>query len=371
VQNLIDLFVEGNLSGGRVEMTQTLRFLDDQLAQREKDLEAAEARRVAFEQKFLGLMPGQGSIGSRIEAARTEMDNIDQQLVAANSSLSAVNSQLVGIAPTVAAPSITINNGGVSSDGSTAGRIATLQGQIADGMARGWTEQHPDIVSARSQIARLQAQAAREPRSAAVIGATQPNPMYVTLKSMAAERGAQAAALNARRGQISGDLAQLTAKQTAEPGVAAQEAQLNRDYDVLKTQYDKLLQDREDVRLRSAVTNKTDSVKFQVIDPPSLPRVPVAPNRPLLLTIILLFAVGAGVAIAFAKGQLQMTYPTARALETATGLPVIGTVSDVLTPVARLRQQVQLKWFAGLGAGLGGFYALLMAIEFIQRSGIA
>jgi polysaccharide chain length determinant protein (PEP-CTERM system associated) len=371
VQNLIDLFVEGNLAGGRVEMTQTLRFLDDQLAQREKDLEAAEARRVAFEQKFLGLMPGQGSIGSRIESARTEMDNIDQQLVAANSSLSAVNSQLVGIAPTVAAPSITINNGGVSSDGSTAGRIATLQGQIADGMARGWTEQHPDIVSARAQIARLQAQALREPRSAAVTGATQPNPMYVTLKSMAAERGAQAAALNARRAQISSDLAQLTAKQTAEPGVAAQEAQLNRDYDVLKTQYDKLLQDREDVRLRSAVTNKTDSVKFQVIDPPSLPRVPVAPNRPLLLTIILLFAIGAGVAIAFAKGQLQMTYPTARALETATGLPVIGTVSDVLTPVARLRQQVQLKWFAGLGAGLGGFYALLMAVEFIQRSGIA
>jgi hypothetical protein len=140
---------------------------------------------------------------------------------------------------------------------------------------------------------------------------------------------------------------------------------------VLKTQYDKLLQDREDIRLRSAVQNKTDSVKFQVIDPPSLPRVPVAPNRPLLLTIILLFAVAGGVAIAFAKGQLQMTYPTARALETATGLPVIGTVSDVLTPVAKLRQQVQLKWFAGLGAGLAGFYALLMAVEFIQRSGIA
>ena len=135
VQNLIDLFVEGNLAGGRTEMTQTLRFLDDQLAQREKDLEAAEAKRVAFEQKFLGLMPGQGSIGSRIDAARTEMDNIDQQLVAAQSSLSAVNGQLTGIAPTVAAPSITINTGGATSDGTTAGRIAALQGQIADGMA--------------------------------------------------------------------------------------------------------------------------------------------------------------------------------------------------------------------------------------------
>jgi polysaccharide chain length determinant protein (PEP-CTERM system associated) len=372
VQNLIDLFVEGNLAGGRIEMTQTLRFLDDQLRQREKDLEAAEARRVAFEQKFLGLMPGQGSIGSRIDAARNEMDNIDQQLVAANSSLSAVNSQLAGIQPTVAAPSITINNGGASSsDGSTAGRIAALQGQIADGMARGWTEKYPDIVAARAQIARLQAQAAREPHSAAVTGATQPNPMYVTLKTMAAERGATVAALSARRTQLANDLAQLTAKQTEEPGVAAQEAQLNRDYAVLKEQYDKLLGDREEVRLRSAVQNKTDSVKFQVIDPPNLPRVPVAPNRPLLLTVILLFAVAAGIAVAFAKGQLQMTYPTARALETATGLQVVGTVSDVLTPVARLRQQLQFKWFAGLGAGLGGFYALLMAIEFIQRSGIA
>jgi hypothetical protein len=95
-------------------------------------------------------MPGQGSIGSRMDAARNEMDNIDQQLVAAQSSATAVNAQLAGIPQTVAAPSITINAGGApASDGTTAGRIAALQAQIADGMARGWTEKHPDIVPAR------------------------------------------------------------------------------------------------------------------------------------------------------------------------------------------------------------------------------
>src|SRR5687768_4230053 len=62
VQNLLDFFVEGNLAGDRIETGQTLAFLDEELRRRETDLAAAEERRVAFEQRFLGVLPGEGSI---------------------------------------------------------------------------------------------------------------------------------------------------------------------------------------------------------------------------------------------------------------------------------------------------------------------
>src|SRR3546814_17405479 len=54
VQKLIDSFVEENMAGDRHETRQTLEFLDAQLAEREKQLRAAEQKRLDFEQQYLG-----------------------------------------------------------------------------------------------------------------------------------------------------------------------------------------------------------------------------------------------------------------------------------------------------------------------------
>ena len=70
VQKMIDIFVEENLSGDRDETSQTIKFLDAQLAQREQQLQEVEQKRVQFETENLGLLPGIGSISQRMEAAR-------------------------------------------------------------------------------------------------------------------------------------------------------------------------------------------------------------------------------------------------------------------------------------------------------------
>ena len=191
------------------------------------------------------------------------------------------------------------------------------------------------------------------------------------MRAMAAEREAQAAAASARKNQIQSAMLQLSQKQSAEPEAAAEQARLNRDYEVLKRQYDKLLEDREQVRLRSDVQSKTDAINFRIIDPPSKPTIPVAPNRPLLLSLILVVAIAGGVAAAFTKGQLQMTFPTQGRLEQATGLPVLGSVSEVLTAAAKAERKQRMKWFAGAGGALAASYGILMLVEFWQRSTVA
>ena len=70
----------------------------------------------------------------------------------------------------------------------------------------------------------------------------------------------------------------MTASQAMEPGVAAEAQRISRDYDVLRDQYEKLLQDREELRLRGQVETERSAVKFEVIDPPTSPRVPAAPS---------------------------------------------------------------------------------------------
>ena len=258
---------------------------------------------------------------------------------------------------------------GMDGGGATAsGRIAGLEAQISQSLARGWTEQHPDVVAIRQQITRLRPAAAAERRSGT---AGIPNPAYVSLRAMMAEREAALAAATARRNQIRSDLAELGSRQSTEPGLAAEQTRVIRDYEVLKQQYDQLLANREQVRLRSDVQTRTSPLTIQVVEPPSVPGVPAAPNRPLFLSLILIVAIGGGIAVAFVSGQLQTTFPTQSRLAALTGLPVFGTLSEVVTPPERLRRRQRLLWLGGAGAALGGSYAILILIEFWQRSQVA
>jgi hypothetical protein len=198
-----------------------------------------------------------------------------------------------------------------------------------------------------------------------------PNPSYVSLRTIIAEKEGQVQAASSRKSQLQSESAQLTAKQASEPGVAAEQAKMNRDYDVLKRQYDKLLEDREQLRLRSDVQSKTDTVKVKVVDPPSHPIVPISPNRPLLLTAILFVALGAGAGAAFVAGQIQTTFPTQGKLAAATGIPVLGTIGLVWTEARRAEAKAKLAWLAGGAGALAAGYAILMAVEFWQRSQVA
>jgi polysaccharide chain length determinant protein (PEP-CTERM system associated) len=367
VQNLLDLFVEENLAEDRAETGQTLTFLDEELKRREEQLQEAEQRRMEFDTRFLGMLPGEGSLAQRMAAARMELSNIDQQLMSAQSSLAAIRGQLGGIAPSLP------GTGGGGSGGYASQQLGTLEAQLSQARAKGWTDRHPDVVSARAQIERLrpQAQAERRSRRSGDDAGGVPNPAYTSLRAMAAEKEAQAAAASARKAQLQAAMAQLADMQNSAPGIVAEQARLNRDYEVLKRQYDKLLEDREQVRLRSDVQSKTDAIQFRIIDPPSKPIVPIAPNRPLLLTLIFFVALIGGLAAAFAKGRIQTTFPTQHRLEQVTGLPVLGTVGEVYTAERKLAERKRLKVFAGAGGALAAAYAILMLVEFWQRSTVA
>lgn len=358
VQKLIDIFVEENLAGDRDETTQTLGFLDAQLEQRQKQLQDAEAKRTDFQNRYMGSLPGTGSLTDRMSAARTQMAQVDGDLAAAQSSLAAVNGQMAGTPQSVAGI-----GGGAA--GPARARLAAIQGQIAEARGRGYTDNHPDMIALRSQLGAAQAAARGEPLSAG--GGGSPNPLYLSLRSMQADKQSQVAALTMRRTQLQGDLDLIDSKLAGDPAVAAEQGQIERNYTVLKDQYDKMLADREDIKLRGQAQTQTDAIKFSVIDPPTAPRVPTAPNRPLLLTGVLIAAIGAGIAAAFAFGQLQTTYPTAGKLEKATGLPVIGSIGEMVTAAQTAARRRKLLYFGGGAAALGVAYVALLGVEMVSR----
>jgi polysaccharide chain length determinant protein (PEP-CTERM system associated) len=357
-QKMIDIFREENLSGGRGEMTETLEFVNGQLAQREKELEAAEQRRLAFEAKNPDMVAGGQAGLQRLEAARTELRGIDADLAAAQSALAAINGQRAGTPATLP---------GAPGQGGPRGSLAQAQADLASMRARGLTDNHPDVIALKSQIAMVRTAVKGEGANAGGV----PNPAYSSLQSIKADRQAGVAALEARRATVQTDIAQLTARQINDPEVAAQAQRIGRNYDVLRQQYDKLLQDREELRLRGEVKTEREAIKFEVVDPPTTPRAPIAPNRPLLLLAVLIVGIGAGVGTAFGMGQLRATFATAGKLEKAIGLPVLGSISRTLTEAGDAARRRQRKFFVAGAAALGGLFVLLMAVEFVQRGMVA
>jgi polysaccharide chain length determinant protein (PEP-CTERM system associated) len=351
VQKLIDIAAEENIAGDRAETSKTLKFLDAQLEARQTQLQEAEAKRVAFETQNMGMLPGSGSASMRMEAARAEMSQIDSQLIQARSASAALSSQLAGTPRTLA-----------GTGGGGGGPLAAAQGELASMKARGYTDSHPDVIAIRNQISILRSQGGGGGGAGGM-----PNPAYASLQSMLAERQASVTALTARKTALQSEIGEFTAKQISQPGVAAEYSRISRDYEVLKAQYDKLLADREAIRLRGQVETETGTVQFQVVDKPGVPSAPAKPNRPLLLAMVLLAGIGAGAGTAFALGHLQTSFPTAAKLEKASGLPVIGSISQMLTSAQRTERRRKLVQFAGGSVALLGAFVVLLVIEFIQR----
>lgn len=358
VQKLIDIFREENIAGNRGDVADTLVFLDQQLEERKRELESAEQRRLAFEAEHPELIGGSTAISSRLAAARAEMRGVEADLAAAQSALAAINGQLAGTPRTL----VTSGEGGGSR-----GALMQAQSQLASMRARGLTDSHPDVVAAERQVALLRRQVAAEGPN----GSGTPNPAYTSLVSIRAEREANVQALTARKAALQSDISAMIADQASEPAVAAEANRISRDYEVLKTKYDELLQDREEMRLRGQVENERSSFKFDVIDPPTTPRKPAAPNRPLLLFGVLFAGLGAGAGAAFGVSLLRSTFATAEKLENAIGLPVIGAVSLNLTEAARALRAKRMRMFAAASGALGGLFVILLAVEFLQRGMVA
>ncbi|MGH7070781.1 MAG: XrtA system polysaccharide chain length determinant, partial [Acetobacteraceae bacterium] len=97
-------------------------------------------------------------------------------------------------------------------------------------------------------------------------------------------------------------------------------------YNVLKKDYEELLSRREAMRISTAADREADKVKMSVVDPPDLPRIPVAPKRALLFSGVLVLGLGAGIALASVLVQLDQSFATIQSLRSL-GPPVLGGVS--------------------------------------------
>jgi len=108
-----------------------------------------------------------------------------------------------------------------------------------------------------------------------------------------------------------------------------------------------LVQRREQALIGESADTKANKIEFRVIDPPQVPFAPIAPNRPMLFSGVLVVAIGAAVALPMLLLQFDKSFTSLAAVR-ALGFPVLGSVSWIVMPAVRRRVGFQI---AGLCVG--------------------
>ena len=345
VQSLLTIFMEGSVGNQRRDSDSARQFIEEQLRSYSEKLVAAENAVTEFRRKHQGVMPGEGrDFFAALNEAKSALRRATLELKEAVNSRDAIKQQIAGDARSAPqAPDIATGQAQSELDL----RINALE-QRLDGLRLTYTEQHPDVVSLVRVIEQLKEQKAAEEkdRKPAAGGIARPivrtapgqPSLYDQLMVSLATAEANVAAMRARVAEYETRYGELQAAANAQPEIDAEYKQLTRDYEVIRARYNTLLERREQAQISGAVEASDAGMGFRIIDPPQVPLSPSTPDRPRLITLVLLAALACGFGFAFLMTQMKITFDDERKLGEASGIKVLGSVAITLNDKQRSRR---------------------------------
>lgn len=357
VQSLVSMFVESGLGDKRRDAESARKFIEEQIKNYEKKLEEAENRMRDFRLKHFsvtgdasqGYMARLSSLSDELAKTRLELSAAEQSRDALKREVTDEEPVLVPDVPPAGAPSVVPE---------LDARIETQKKQL-DELLRRYTDQHPDVQSTRRLIAQLEAQKKQEIEALRKAAAKQSapkysaatNPVYQRLKIAQAEAEANVAALRGRVTELTSRIAQMRAKAEEVPKVETEMTQMNRDYEILRKNYEQLVARRESASLSEDVDATSRVADFRLIDPPRVSPKPVFPDRMALVPLVLVISLAAGVFASFAVSQILATVQDGKMLRLITNRPVLGSISMVLDDATIHRGRILNTAF---GSGIAG-----------------
>ncbi len=372
VQSMVSIFVESSLGDSRKGLSSAKTFLDEQIKVYEGKLEEAEKRRKDFRLHNIDLANPDGKdaasrlaqVSQQFDQAKLELREAENAREAARAQLQAEKSQGQGQGPSLVTQSLLQESAIQVSTPEVDARLIEHKRNL-DGLLQRFTDQHPDVISTRKRIKELDEQKQREvtelrkiafaapaaPAPAAVI-----NPALVELGRVVAAAEVQVASLKARVAEYASRVGVARAGMKVAPEREAEAAQLNRDYGIIRKNFEDLVTRRQTAEMSGELEVASGVADFRLIDPPRVSPKPVSPNRVWLTAGALASALISGLLVALALSQLRPVFSDASDLRAKTSLPVLGVVSLLLGEQDMRRNRAdQIRFMAGFGSFLGLF----------------
>jgi succinoglycan biosynthesis transport protein ExoP len=342
---LTSLFIEKSLETRAQQSISTTNFLQSQLEQARKDLTSQEEQLRQYKMRYLGELPQQEQSNLQIlNSLEGQLQSITESIARAEQQriyLQSLRSEYQAMAQAAANGASNVPERGASIADNA---LHDLRRQLAELQAK-YTPHHPDVLRTKEQIAQWEKVKKRtEDSSAAAQTGTgdslasadsvnQPALAEVDSRLKAIE--AEIANSKQQADKIRKQSADVQSRLSLTPVREQQLAEVTRNYQNSRENYQSLLQKELESELASNLEKRQQGEQFRIIDPPNFPDKPFKPNRPLILLggWVLGFCVGLGAAAAreFADGSLR----SESELLAETKIPVLTRIPVLYTAQER------------------------------------
>jgi polysaccharide chain length determinant protein (PEP-CTERM system associated) len=375
-QKIGALYVEQNSKGRGALARATASFLDSELDQARRKLEAQEAKLEDFRQKHGKELPTQ--LQTNLEAARGLQMQVQAlvESIARDRDRKLMLERLYREASSEPPVMTTSARTGGGAEQVTAGMSLTRQLETAktnlSALEARYTASHPDVVRTRSQIAELEQRIAAESKAAsAATTATgrpaTPDPVDPTeaarrenLRQMLAEIESLDRQTTFKEGEekrLRGEISEYHRRVEAVPGIESEWVSLSRDYDSNQLAYSELLTKAEAARVAVNLEEREIGEQFRIVDPAQVPVHPVTSLRPAVNGGGLLLGLLIGFGMTLFLEMRDSSYRTDADVIDVLSLPVLALVPGLVDEARRVRERKRKMILSAVGlaclAGMG------------------
>jgi succinoglycan biosynthesis transport protein ExoP len=356
---LANLFIKENLEQRQERSEKTTKFLEDQLEQARGKLEAQEAKMRVFKDQHLGELPTQtqsnlqilAGLQNQVQENEDSLNRAKQQNTYLESLINQYKALDRGTKPGTAGPA------GLAE---IERELDQLKAQLTD-LTSHYTDKHPDVRKTKEQIARTEkirdqfiadinkpvdnstpatvAPASLDPKSAPQLE------LESQLKANRLEISNREAEIKDEQSKIS----QYQARLNMAPVMEQRFADITRDYDQSKADYESLLAKKNQSEMSTHLEKTQQGEHFRMLDPPNFPVRPYKPNRLMLCGVGLAVGLALGGGFAFGKEKFSGKIYSEREIKKLVPFLVIAEIP----PIESLKEQSSRRrsaWLAGTAA---------------------
>lgn len=359
---LASLFIEENLKVRESQAERTSEFITKELIAIEEQLKKKEEDIRRFKERAMGQLP------SQLEANLRILERLQQQLKTTTENIRASEDraillqtqieQLKAREPVTPTPIIRKAQASSTEDLQTEqmpqdpviAQYNKLKGDLANAQTK-YKDTHPDVIDLKKKIANLEPkvkelmekfEAEREARLKAKgddvvieydLPPPKPDPNIERLIAQYTEQYNNAL-LEAKRSKeelkhLKEEIAFYQKRVEDTPKREQELALLTRDYDLLKANYQSLLDKKIQAQMAENLERKQQGEQFKILDPARIPEKPVKPDRNKVLLIGAVIGLVIGFGLAWFRESLDRSFHTVSEVENYLGIPVIATIPNL------------------------------------------
>ncbi len=359
---LASLFIEENLKVRESQAERTSEFITKELLAIEEQLKKKEEDIRRFKERAMGQLP------SQLEANLRILERLQQQLKTTTENIRASEDraillqtqieQLKAREPVTPTPIIRKAQPYSSEDlqieqmpqDPIIAQYNKLKGDLANAQTK-YKDTHPDVIDLKKKISNLEPkvkelmekfESEREARLKAKgddvvieydLPPPKPDPNIERLIAQYTEQYNNAL-LEAKRSKeelkhLREEIAFYQKRVEDTPKREQELALLTRDYDLLKANYQSLLDKKIQAQMAENLERKQQGEQFKILDPARIPEKPVKPDRNKVLLIGAVIGLVIGFGLAWFRESLDRSFHTVSEVENYLGIPVIATIPNL------------------------------------------